>query len=71
MEENGGAEVSSRVQISHSWPEWVELMEKLLKGGYFHQIGHPFGRAEMGPKEVNQIRTACLNFARHRFHLIR
>lgn len=60
-----------RVQISHPWPEWVGLMEKLLKGGYFDQIGHPFGSQEMGFKDFNQIRTACLNLARDRFDLIR
>lgn len=62
---------NSRVQISHPWPEWVELMEKLLKGGYFDQTAHPFGSNEMGSKDFNQIRTACLNFARDRFDLVR
>ncbi|XP_027153499.1 zinc finger protein VAR3, chloroplastic-like [Coffea eugenioides] len=65
------APFNSTVQISHPWPEWVELMDKLLKGGYFDQIGHPFGRNEMGSKFFNQIRTACLNYARDRFDLIR
>lgn len=46
-------------------------MEKLIKGGYFDRIGHPFERAEMVSKDVNQIRTACLNFARRRPDLIR
>ncbi|PHU08614.1 hypothetical protein BC332_20474 [Capsicum chinense] len=47
--------------ISHPWPEWVTLMDKLLKTGYF----------QGNPNDPNQIRTACLNFARHRFDLIR
>ncbi|CAI9096765.1 OLC1v1032977C1 [Oldenlandia corymbosa var. corymbosa] len=59
------------VQISHPWPEWVGLMKKLLSRGYFDQIGNPFGSHEMGSKEFNEIRTACLNFARDRFDLIR
>ncbi|KAL3501963.1 hypothetical protein ACH5RR_036412 [Cinchona calisaya] len=63
--------ISSKVQISHPWPEWVELMEKLVKGGYFDQIGHPFGSNEMASKDFNQIRTACLNFARDRFDITR
>lgn len=63
---------TSKVQILHPWPEWVNLMEKLLKNGYFEGIGNPFGsKDEMGPKEANVIRTACLNFARDNCHLIR
>ncbi|MCE3051662.1 hypothetical protein HAX54_050468 [Datura stramonium] len=62
---------SSGIQISHPWPEWVNLMEKLFRSGYFEGIGNPFGNAEMDPKDANQVRTACLNFARDRFDLIR
>lgn len=61
----------SAVQISHPWPEWVELMELLLKRGYFEADGNPFRNGELGTKETNCIRTACLNFARDRFGLIR
>ncbi|KAK9277769.1 hypothetical protein L1049_007316 [Liquidambar formosana] len=57
------------VQISHPWPEWVQLMERLLKKGYFE--ADPFQSGEMGAKDSNRIRTACLNFARDRFDLIR
>ena len=59
------------VQISHPWPEWVDLMECLLRRGYFESNGNPFRNGEMGPKGSNYIRTACLNFARDRFDLIR
>ncbi|KAL0005229.1 hypothetical protein SO802_012790 [Lithocarpus litseifolius] len=59
------------VQISHPWPEWVDLMECLLKRGYFESNGNSFRNGEMGPKGSNYIRTACLNFARDRFDLIR
>ncbi|KAL2545875.1 zinc finger protein VAR3 [Forsythia ovata] len=64
---------TSKIQISHPWPEWMDLMEKLLKNGYFEGIGNPFGgsKGEMGTKEANVIRTACLNFARDNYHLIR
>ena len=61
----------STVQISHPWPEWVDLMESLLKRGYFESNGNTFRNGEMGPKGSNYIRTACLNFARDRFDLIR
>ncbi|OUZ99386.1 zinc finger protein [Macleaya cordata] len=60
-----------KVHISHPWPEWVDLMEHLLKKGYFGRIGNPFDRNEMGTKDSNLIRTACLNFGRDRFDLMR
>ncbi|CAH2066610.1 unnamed protein product [Thlaspi arvense] len=50
---------------SHPWPEWVDLMGMLVKKGYFGE------GVNMSSKESNQIRTACLNFARHRFTLVR
>lgn len=55
------------VEISHQWPEWVEFMEHLLKKGYFDEVG----KGELGGKDANRIRTACLNFGRHRFDVIR
>ncbi|PRQ41095.1 putative Zinc finger, RanBP2-type [Rosa chinensis] len=59
------------VQISHPWREWVDLMELLLKRGYFEGDENPFRNGEVGPKESNRIRTACLNFARDRSSLLR
>ncbi|KAK1552479.1 hypothetical protein Q3G72_017763 [Acer saccharum] len=63
----------STVQISHPWPEWVDLMECLMKRGYFDADGNPFDNKgdELGSKEANYIRTACLNFARDRYSLMR
>ncbi|KAK5842394.1 zinc finger protein VAR3, chloroplastic-like [Gossypium arboreum] len=61
----------SAVQISHPWQEWVDLMECLLRRGYFDGDGNPFENGQLGSKEANSIRTACLNFARDRFSLIR
>ncbi|KAG2321620.1 hypothetical protein Bca52824_014833 [Brassica carinata] len=49
---------------SHPWPEWLDLMGMLVKKGYF-------GETVTSPKESNHIRTACLDFARHRFTLVR
>lgn len=58
--------------ISHPWPEWVDLMEKLLKNGYFAGVSNPCLRNnELGNKDSNQIRTACMNFARDQFDLER
>ncbi|KAL8520860.1 hypothetical protein ACS0TY_011422 [Phlomoides rotata] len=62
----------SDIKISHPWREWVDLMERLLKNGYFDEIGNPFANnGESGNKEANSIRTACLNFARDNYQLIR
>lgn len=58
-------------QISHPWPEWVDLMECLLKKGHFHAEGNPFLNPCLGSKESNLIRTACLNFGRDHSHLLR
>ena len=64
--------VSKEVEISHHWPEWVEFIEHLLKKGYFEEVGcAPFDKGELGAKDANRIRSACLKFARHRFDLIR
>ncbi|KAL3635948.1 hypothetical protein CASFOL_020495 [Castilleja foliolosa] len=65
--------VSSKIQISHPWSEWVGLMERLSKDGYFDEIGNPFAspNRELGNKEANLIRTASLNFARDHYQLIR
>ncbi|KAK2969563.1 hypothetical protein RJ640_000078 [Escallonia rubra] len=64
-----------RAQISHPWLEWVGLMEQLLKAGYFEETGNengnPFQNGKLGSKDMNHIRTACLNFARDRFDLMR
>ncbi|KAL3329947.1 hypothetical protein AABB24_034019 [Solanum stoloniferum] len=59
---------NSGIQTPQLWPEWVNLMDKLLKIGYFEGFGNPFGNAQW---DANLIRTACLNFARDRFDLIR
>ncbi|XP_054823085.1 uncharacterized protein LOC129321377 isoform X2 [Prosopis cineraria] len=61
----------SAVQISHPWPEWVDLMECLMRRGYFDADGNPFRSGELGSRESNIIRTACLNFGRDRFDLLR
>ncbi|OAY72271.1 Ubiquitin-conjugating enzyme E2 variant 1B, partial [Ananas comosus] len=61
----GGREV----EVSHPWPEWVELMELLLKKGHLD----PAALSPVSPdgaKDSNHIRTACLSFARDRADLI-
>ncbi|WVZ11260.1 hypothetical protein V8G54_015790 [Vigna mungo] len=60
------------LQISHPWPEWVQLIKWLLHKGYFlHDEGNVFRNTALGAKDCNAIRTACLNFGRDHFHILR
>ncbi|TKY69247.1 Zinc finger protein VAR3 [Spatholobus suberectus] len=75
MEEPSGfvdKEEETALRISHPWPEWVQLMKCLLRKGHFHHAeGNPFRNADLDPKDCNAIRTACLNFGRDHFHILR
>lgn len=62
---------SLTLKISHPWLEWVNLMEAMSKQGYFDGDGNPFANEVFGPKESNSIRTASLNYARDRYHIMR
>ncbi|CAA0841415.1 Ran BP2/NZF zinc finger-like superfamily protein [Striga hermonthica] len=63
---------SSGIQVWHPWSEWGDFMKRLLRDGYFDEVGNPFEPArELGSKEANLIRTASLNFARDHYQLIR
>ncbi|RWV86058.1 hypothetical protein GW17_00052091 [Ensete ventricosum] len=64
------------VEVSHPWPEWVQLMEHLLRKGYLDRSALRVGDASSSSslsasKDSNLIRTACLYFARDRFDIIR
>ncbi|KAK1277728.1 hypothetical protein QJS04_geneDACA018811 [Acorus gramineus] len=59
-----GVAAPKGVEASHTWPEWVKLMELLKRRGY---LDH----SAIGGKESNRIRFACLSFGRDRFDLIR
>ncbi|RZR99536.1 hypothetical protein BHM03_00029101 [Ensete ventricosum] len=59
------------VEVSHPWPEWVQLMEHLLRKGYLDRSALRVGDASSSSslsasKDSNLIRTACLYFARDR-----
>lgn len=57
---------------SHPWPEWVDLMKILSKKGYLGEGDvEDFQNRGTRVKEANLVRTACLNFSRDRFDLIR
>lgn len=66
----GGREEAVGV-ASHRWPEWVELMETLLRNGYLDRYGGMESGSDAVSKSANRIRTACLDFARDRSELIR
>ncbi|RRT69865.1 hypothetical protein B296_00018790 [Ensete ventricosum] len=60
------------VEVSHPWPEWVQLMEHLLRKGYLDRSALRVGDASSSSslsasKDSNLIRTACLYFARYRY----
>ncbi|XP_076947266.1 zinc finger protein VAR3, chloroplastic-like [Bidens hawaiensis] len=68
--------VCSSIQVKHQWPEWIGLMEKLMKNGYFDGVkNHPFQSGLLddskGCNEIRSVQTACLNFARDRPGLMR
>ncbi|KAF3780293.1 Zinc finger protein [Nymphaea thermarum] len=62
-----------KMEISHPWSEWVELMEMLVQKRYFvgASSGLLLGSSPNALKDANKIRTASLNFARDRFDIIR
>ncbi|KAL6637712.1 hypothetical protein ACP70R_025284 [Stipagrostis hirtigluma subsp. patula] len=70
---SGGARargVPAAVDIAHPWPEWVALMELLLRRG--HVDPSAFAAGSVSPsKDANLVRTACLRFGRERPELIR
>ncbi|KAJ6809563.1 E3 SUMO-protein ligase RanBP2 [Iris pallida] len=63
--DNQRSRAAAEVEISHPWPEWNELMERVVRRGYMELD------ALDGPKNANRVRTACLNFARDRSGIIR
>ncbi|PUZ37362.1 hypothetical protein GQ55_9G113500 [Panicum hallii var. hallii] len=63
----GGAPAA--VDIAHQWPEWVALMELLLRRG--HVDPSAFTASSPSSKDANAVRTACLRFGRERPELIR
>ncbi|KAK9161493.1 hypothetical protein Syun_007834 [Stephania yunnanensis] len=80
-------EAKKEVEFVHPWPEWIELMERLMHQNYFdhrrsdedkvmrdlsidvagmgEELGFDFTR------DWNTVRTACLNFGRDRFDILK
>ncbi|KAF5204171.1 Zinc finger protein var3 protein [Thalictrum thalictroides] len=74
------------VEVVHPWPEWVELMERLVQQNYFDHRRRDEDKIvqdlsidissfpEEGfnfTRDWTAVRTACLNFGRDRFDILR
>ncbi|KAB2621520.1 hypothetical protein D8674_023702 [Pyrus ussuriensis x Pyrus communis] len=79
------------VEVVHPWPEWIELMERLVQQNYFdhrsvdedrvvQDIGFDPSEAVFPAeedargfdfKDFKAVHTACLNFGKDRFDIIR
>ncbi|KAK4273457.1 hypothetical protein QN277_021854 [Acacia crassicarpa] len=75
------------LEVVHPWPEWIELMERLVQQNYFdhrrrdedklvQDLG--FDPAEVADdagfdftKDFKSVQTACLNFGKDRFDILR
>ncbi|OVA01704.1 zinc finger protein [Macleaya cordata] len=65
------------VDVSHPWPEWVKFIDRLKSKGYFSESsssvedGDGGGDAAAGiiRTDLNQLKNACLTFARERFDI--
>ncbi|CAN4108759.1 unnamed protein product [Withania somnifera] len=82
-----GGLVSKNVELVHPWPEWIELMERLVQKNYFdhkrkdedkmiEDLG--FNVADVAEDEGfdftrdwKTVQTAILNFGRDRFDILR
>ncbi|XP_057960474.1 uncharacterized protein LOC131152687 [Malania oleifera] len=78
--------VAKEVELVHPWKEWIELMERLVQQNYFdhrrkdedrmvQDLG--FDMSEVADEAVDftrdfkTVQTACLNFGRDRFDILR
>lgn len=82
----GGGLVSKVVEVVHPWPEWIELMERLVHQNYFdhrrkdedklvEDLGFDMSEVkEEGfdfTRDWKSVQTACLNFGKDRFDILR
>ncbi|KAL4376294.1 hypothetical protein GQ457_02G036160 [Hibiscus cannabinus] len=78
------------VEVVHPWPEWIELMERLVQQNYFdhkrrdeekmvEELGFDMSNvveevkddAGIDFKDFKTVQTACLNFGKDRFDILR
>ncbi|XP_010241885.1 PREDICTED: uncharacterized protein LOC104586372 [Nelumbo nucifera] len=77
---------NKEVEFVHPWPEWIEFMERLVQQNYFDHRRRDENKIIQGlsidvPEFVEEgfdftrdwfaVRTACLNFGRDRFDILR
>lgn len=85
--ERGKGLMNREVEMVHPWPEWIELMERLVQQNYFdhkrkdeekmvRDLGFDMSdvAAEEGvdfTRDWKTVQTACLNFGKDRFDILR
>ncbi|XP_074334056.1 uncharacterized protein LOC141671664 isoform X2 [Apium graveolens] len=82
---NGGL-MTKEVELVHPWPEWIELMERLVQQNYFdhkrkdedkmiQDLGFKMEEVvDQGfdfTRDWKTVQTACLNFGKDRFDIFR
>ncbi|XVF57454.1 hypothetical protein PTKIN_Ptkin06aG0206900 [Pterospermum kingtungense] len=85
-----GKQKGKDVEVVHPWPEWIELMERLVQQNYFDHkrreedkmvegLGFDMSNvveevkddAGIDFKDYKTLQTACLNFGKDRFDILR
>lgn len=85
-----GRQKGKDVEVVHPWPEWIELMERLVHQNYFDHKRRDEGKmveelgfdmsnvveevkddAGIDFKDFKAVQTACLNFGKDRFDILR
>ncbi|KAK1370684.1 Zinc finger protein VAR3, chloroplastic [Heracleum sosnowskyi] len=85
-ERKKGGLMSKEVELVHPWPEWIELMERLVQQNYFdhkrkdedkmiEDLGFKMEEViDQGfdfTRDWKTVQTACLNFGKDRFDIFR
>ncbi|WOL15840.1 hypothetical protein Cni_G24621 [Canna indica] len=87
MQESMKDVLRKEVELVHPWPEWIELMERLVQQNYFDfrrtdedrvaenlSIDLTAIEEEVGldfSRDWTTVRNACMNFGRDRFDILR
>ncbi|KAB2005861.1 hypothetical protein ES319_D11G301000v1 [Gossypium barbadense] len=85
-----GRQKGKDMEVVHPWPEWIELMERLVQQNYFDHKRRDEGKmveelgfdmsnvveevkddAGIDFKDFKTVQTACLNFGKDRFDILR
>ena len=85
-----GRKKGKDVEVVHPWPEWIELMERLVQQNYFdhkrrdedkmvEELGFDMSNVVdevkddggIDFKDFKAVQTACINFGKDRFDILR